>query len=253
VRRLYKLGQRNVATVALVSLGLGAVLAVIATISFFNERDIESQITREVRRVESPCLQHGPRSPQCHESFGTALEALNEVLTPQEARIIVCRSLLFDQLKACRKVRQIEAVLKQSEEQERQAGQVATVNGDAESTGNPGSSLPGRHEGGSGKAGHPEHHHPSKVPGESGGGGEDVPSPAKEASEGPTGSTSPPVTERVGSTVVETTPEASVVQAPKAPVREAVGGVVESAGGIVAGTVEGVTETTCVLAKVLCP
>lgn len=109
LNRAYSYGERHVATVALVALGLGIVLAAAALYGFYHEQGIETWVTREVARVESKCQRYGPRSHECHESFGTALKSLNETLTPVEARIVVCRSHLFDQLDACKKVRRIEA------------------------------------------------------------------------------------------------------------------------------------------------
>jgi hypothetical protein len=88
---------------------------------------------------------------------------------------------------------------------------------------------------------------------EAGGGGPEPSAPESSGaavSAAPTSSqsSSSSTTERVESTTVETPgPESS------APVRSAVGGVVEEAGSTVTGTVEDVTGTTCSLAKLPCP
>jgi hypothetical protein len=129
-----------------------------------------------------------------------------------------------------------------------------TTGGDATSAPT-GSSQPGRHDGGSGggtdqpsrsHAPSVPHQSPPSVPGEHGG-GEDVPGPAPTAP--PTATSS----QSSSSSTTEHATESTVVEtAPEAPVREAVGGVVEEVGSTVTGTVEGVTGTTCTLAKVLC-
>jgi hypothetical protein len=139
----------------------------------------------------------------------------------------------------------------------------APEGGGANSSPVTGHSLPGRHEGGSSGGGSREvasgggvhKESPEKLaPASSGGSAASAPAPTAPTSPSTSSSST---TERTSETTVEerapTPPEAP------APVRSAVGGLVESVGGVVEetgstvdGTVESVTGTTCELAKLLC-
>lgn len=255
--RAYVYGERHVATVALVALGLGVVLTAIAAYSFFHEQAIERRVTK----VESPCNIH-PAGKACQG----IKQRSDEKRSVASACVLAYKLDKDGQLLRLTKCpvepgrqKRVEAAEKKSG-----SGPIAAAEsaqgGDAlqpsTATQQPGptrGSAPG--SGGESEAGRPPRRHEPKVPAEQGGGTEAMP---------PSAPTSPPAPSSSGtsssSTTTERSTETTVVEpAPEPPrpsvlgeVTESVGNTVEGLGETVAGTVEGVESTTCQLAKLLC-
>jgi len=173
--------------------GFVVVVAVVLVIRAESQNAaINNHFTREVQRVEGPCLQHGPKSPACHKSFGAALEALNEVLTPQEARIIVCRSNLFVDLPACQRVHRQQAAAANPNELQTNPNLGVAAGGEEAQAGAPTATAPAYHNPGGVSPGssHPHHQappathgNPPSEQGGNGGPGASNPSPSPPAAE----------------------------------------------------------------------
>lgn len=250
--------QRHAETISKLKLILIVVCLIAIPVSYVEtQRDVGS-INNRVTKIEPACLQHGPHSPECHESFGSALESLNEVLTPQEARIIVCRSNMFPAKKACQVVRRREADAKipqaespstQSQLQDPPNSGIGNGN-DAESTPSPtGNSQPapgdgGSHQGGSGGNGGQGSPTPSQpAPTQPSSPSPSSPSSSSNSSSSSSGGeaapvqTAPPAEE---APVVEPAPDPGVIEE----VGTAAGGTLESVGGVVCG-VTGALNLPC--------
>jgi hypothetical protein len=237
VRRAYGWGQRNVATVALVSLGLGVVLTGLLAFSFYRAHDTERRVTK----VEhSPCTEH-PAGTRCQD-----IKARSDEKRPVSSACIlfykVDRNGQLLKLTKCpvepRAQRKIEA----AESWQTNGGTTALVphsesvdGGDAESAGNPGHSQPGPHgSGGSGNGGSGG----APVPGQHGSGGAAVPPATSPAAPSPSQpSSSPPDAPPVDETAPEVPRGGGVGQ-----VLGGVGRVVEEPGTTVEETVGGVSE-----------
>lgn len=261
INRAYVYGERHVATVAFVALGLGVVLSAAAIFGFFNERAIERRVTH----TETACTLH-PAGKKCQ----TTKQRSDEKRSVASACVLAYKLDKNGQLLRLTKCpvephrqKAVEAAAERhpAEGPTASAQLPAPKGGDAESSPEPvGSSQPGpRHGGGGGSTevdggGHGVKESPENLPpptsGES-----PAAAPAPTATSSP-GTSSSSTTERTSeTTVVERSPapeaEAAVRSTAGALV-ESVGSTVEGLGETVGGTVEGVESTTCSLAKLLC-
>jgi hypothetical protein len=247
-------------------------------------RDVNGRVSR----VESPCLKYGPKSRLCQMSFESALATLTHpeaCAVERKAGTLKAlrelgRELQVNFKEPCRGARLAQERVRSSERHKATAatgnGSTAVVPTAATNGGGPtssphtGPSQPAPGNGGGGEHGSGGSHgthapgngggHGGPAPGDGGGGGgheSGAPKPAPTPPSAPSspGSSSSSTTERSTETVVV---EPAAPEAP-APVRGAVGGlvegvghVVEETGGTVNGVVEGATNTTCTLAKLLC-
>lgn len=241
--------QRHAETIAKLKLVLIVVCLVAIPVSFLLNHQEVGSVNSRITRIESPCQRYGSESKVCQEAFETAVHSITHR--------IAC---YIDHESGKPFKPSCVGVRLRIDLRPRSHAPAPGGNGGDASDARPGSSQPGRHEGGpgsrevaSGGGGHkgsPEKlTPPPKAPGEPGGGAEAVGAPAAPSSPG---TPSPSTTERITETTVEHA-------APEAPVRsgltEVVGGVgqvVEEPGATVNAVVGGVTETTCSLAKVLC-
>lgn len=119
-----------------------------------------------------------------------------------------------------------------------------------------GSSEPGTHGSGGSRqvdgGGHGVKESPEKLPPTSGGESGAGTSPPAPTTPSPSQQSSTTTTERNETVVVPPAPEAAPVREGLGELVGGVGNTVEGVGGTVDGTVEGLTETTCSLAKLLC-
>jgi hypothetical protein len=199
-------------------------------------------INSRVTRIESPCQRYGSKSQLCQEAFETAVKSINHRIA-----CYIDRKSGRPFKPSCLGVHlRIEA----GEPKSSSVPESGTRNGGDASEAQPGHSQPGPSGGQEGHGHQPSHGPASSKPeggGESGGA---PPSSSAPTSSQPTSSSTETTRESVSQKPAK--PSAPVTP-PVPPIKEAVGGVVEEAGGTVAGTVEGVTEPVCTLAKLLCP
>lgn len=257
LNRGYEYGQQHVFTVALVSLGLGAVLAVFTFLGFLNEREIEKRVTR----VESICTRF-PGSDKCQ---------LTKQRSDEKRSVSSTCVLAYKLDKEGRLLRLTKCPVEPKRQKRIEAEEAADTSGPTASVASPNGGdapqppmahqQPGRHEGGSrstevdGNGGgvkeSPGNSTPPKVPTEHGGGGEGVPSnPPASSPSAPGGSSSSTTVERVKESVVEAPSPEAVPPVTKG-LGEVLGGVghvvtepgatVEEAGHGVDETVHGVT------------
>lgn len=250
--------QRHAESISKLKLVLIIVCLVAIPLSFWlNQEDVGS-VNNRVTKIESPCKRFGPESEVCQKAFETAV------------RSITHRIACYIDHKSGRPFKpSCVGVHLRIEVPVPKAGTAAargngggtsaegTDEGDA-SEAHPGHSQPAPGDGGS--TDQPSHPHAPSVPDQSGGGG----SAGGHEQSGPAaGPTSPPSSspERVTEVVHEAgpPPPKPPAETAAAPIREAVGGVVEALaptveglGETAGGAVEGVEATTCELAKVLC-